>query len=330
MSRVPKSVSRVLVPSLAMGLLAVIALTVWAGDGKVTAEVKAGTTSADLLIGVKIEDLAEGDSWRDLHLEAEFNPADGPKSKLFEPEGTSVDVYELEKNEDGSPKLDEDGNQVKTKVGTLKKKKYDAKTGTVHYVMASGAPIKEGEYEFKIHLGSVADDSDKWAYLTVRCTTNGKVKYQPGDVIGTGVRAGGAHPEVPTTYALFMGPDPEDDEIVCSIGQTIPLAIEVSPRLEGHSFTVHHSLSLADDEVPDDLGVNINSVTDPVPAGWGIVFTGFEGHVTPTGGPTSPVMLTIPQDPSLSGRVFYLVLAVNNTEETHFVTLDGVLKVCIQ
>jgi hypothetical protein len=125
-----------------------------------------------------------GGLWKDLHLEAEFDPARGPKPKLYEPRGGAFEVTRWTPDgDDWTPSV----------AGELRKPEggYCAGTGTIHLVVSPAGGFGPGRYTFELPFVAEAVQPDVWGPVLARCTTNGSVEYGPSDVLVERVTIGG-------------------------------------------------------------------------------------------------------------------------------------------
>jgi hypothetical protein len=101
-----------------------------------------------------------------------------------------------------------------------------------------------------------------------------------------------------------------DDPMTVSTGGTRPVPAAGDTTLGGQPYQIYTSLSL-NEGYEDDLAIGINNETDPVPGSWGLTFNNFTGVTDAGGNPVNPT-ITIPADPTLNGRIFYVVYVVKD------------------
>ncbi len=252
--------------------------------------------------------------FRDLHLQARNDPPTNPPERLY-PVNTSSKIEVFKK--------DGEGNYT-VKVGELKVE--TSLDGSVHLTVSQPSTgLPDGDYAVTIPWKGAPLGAPTGA-ARICVTHNGGMDYKPSDRIGPEHTPTNAY--VPTTYAAIFGPPIGGEPAECATGATTQLSIVVDEELTGRPFEVYSSVSL-NPEYQDEFGIGINSVTEPVPGSWGLLFGGFSGTVSPVGGSVQPVTVAVPPDPSLVGRTFYVVLAVKDPAG-EICVVSRVLTVVIQ
>ncbi len=150
---------------------------------------------------------------------------------------------------------------------------------------------------------------DEWNRVyqaaTWKATKNGQRTYQSYDVIAmSSVPNGFGLPQL--SIAVNDG-----DDLLAALGQTTTVSCAGDPLMNGASFEVYTSLSLAPD-YDDELSIGIQSETEPIPSGWGLEFHNWIGTLSEHGVPSTSPSVEVPSSSGLHGQTFYLVFAVKD------------------
>lgn len=248
-------------------------------------------TGSDNVVDVNVQVSSLGTKkWRDIHFKA-------PKSKKFPKvvslngmgsTQTSVTDSDGENGQTWNVSSREGGNQLHVYTGT-----------------SGSAPEGFGNGLYQFQLKFKDGKGSKTTGLTWKVTTDGAEYAGSGGVHGED-DDGDDDVEFPLYSIAING----DDPMTVSTGGTRPVPAAGDTTLGGQPYQIYTSLSL-NEGYEDDLAIGINNETDPVPGSWGLTFNNFTGVTDAGGNPVNPT-ITIPADPTLNGRIFYVVYVVKD------------------
>ena len=257
-------------------------------------EVSDASDGQHTLIKITVADLG-AKRFHDLHLRARApgatanTPGVEPR-KLLPPAKDFIDVTNSRGRLVGKAKLT-----------------YGKGDGALHALVAP--PLPDGQYYLDVRWSNPDDSATPTCHLVSTVTSNGAVTHDEDDEIGDPVPP--VHPKVPGLAIAVTDADGRPP-VTCARGTTTRLTIEVKGGVRGgcryRVFTSRTTNSSYDDR----WGVGIDSETNPIPAGWKISIAGIDGVLNASGVPALPVRVTVPDDPALQGRTFFVVVALMN------------------
>ncbi len=303
------SIRRAATPGVAFLAVLVLGFLLFGGDARSqtgpSVQVKAGApvsaagkTTIELTIdvsGLDWEDPAA--RWKDIHIWPPESPQHPP------PELPNMDKQDVSVN-CGSCAEGHKWEATRTKSAV------NSNSSGIHIVPkdANSSGLANGHFKLSLTFKAKGFNAEQLKNARVVLTKNGNVNYTAGEILPGGVVEVQNFP----VLGMAMLDNGVAPPILCSIGATTPLALQIStPCTEyvGTEYVVYSALSL-NEECEDELGIGINSETDPVPASWGLQFGNFTGTIGEDGRAVLSPTISVPPDPSLSGRSFYVLFGL--------------------
>ncbi len=198
------------------------------------------------------------------------------------------------------------GNVHRTRFGLH----VNAGTGT-----GAAAGFGNGTYTFT--LPWVVADNEKAGNIGMNwyLTKDGGMPFHKADkiaAVGETPAPGGGSPPPAPWLPMFSVSANQGVDMNVKFGEGTTLPVDPG-RFTRCVYEVYTSTQLNDGGT-DPLGLGIESTTAPIPSSWGLQIVGAIGNVDSSGVVNPLPVIEVPADPSLAGKIFYLVFAVKNPD----------------
>ncbi len=242
-----------------------------------------------LEITVHLESVA-GQHWKDVHLDLawpyQFPQPNGSTATVTAPVGGGA-AQSWKTSYVGSPKTP--GRAPRARAGVN--------------IYANGKAGFDGTGDFKIRIPIAAGQTLTDRTASYKTTNNGNASPS------SGVMDGGEITGVPVSWVAANN----GDDLNAPVGLATVFECATDPAQEGKSYVIYTSPTL-NETFTDELGIGINSETQPVPAAWNVSILNSTGTFAANGLAQPSPAIT----PGTSDHVFYLVCAIVDGEEILF------------